>query len=176
MTFRIFAEVTQYRGKNYLYIKPSGESTSPPPVPASAPATAPAVVEVVAPETPAISRLPERASIYNRTGRLIKDIKTGTEVFVLDSDGQAMMDPPMGVIPSKYLAVLEDATDYGSKSIKFRISGEVTQYRGKNFIYLKFVQQVPDLHQGLTPGLGAAFTPPSPSASATVPAASRPSP
>ena len=71
------------------------------------------------------------------------------ELFEFDSDGRQMADPPMGVIPCKYLGVMEDATGGGFRSVKFRVLGEVTQYRGKNYIYLRFVQAVRDLHQGL---------------------------
>jgi hypothetical protein len=163
MTFRISAEVTQYRGKNYLYIKPIGV---PLPVPAKAPASAPApaigpqaAAELAppaqaAPMAPAIAHHPEETLIINRTGRLVRDTKTGMELFVLDGDGKQMADPPMGVIPCKLLALMEDATDYGAKSQKFHISGEVTLYRGRNFLYLKAMSAVIDLHQGIVPGLG----------------------
>jgi hypothetical protein len=105
--------------------------------------------EAVAPNEPAAVRLREGQSIYNRTGRLVKDEKTGAMLFVFDADGNQMYDPPMGVVPCRYLAVMEDASENGTKAVKFRISGEVTQYRGKNFLYIKFVQTVRDLGQGL---------------------------
>jgi hypothetical protein len=150
MTFRILAEVTEYRGKNYLYIRPSGI-----PVPAPAAQVAPAVkplVNAAAPNVPAAQPLPERDAITNRIGRLVRDVKTGVELIAFDADGQRMADPPMGVIPCKYLAVIEDATDNGNKPLKFRVSGEVTSYRGKNYLYLKFVQQVRDLNGGIGAG------------------------
>jgi len=171
MTFRIFAEVTQYRGKNYLYIlKKPTQVAAPATMPgaenaaaaraaamAAGPATQPAgagapgvpLIHTVAPNAPAGAGPREGQSIYNRVGRLVRDEKSGTEMFVLDSDGRQMYDPPMGLIPCRNLAVIEDATDHGARQTKFRVSGEVTQYRGKSYIYLKFVQAVRDLNQGL---------------------------
>jgi len=35
------------------------------------------------------------------------------------------------------------------------VSGEVTTYRGKNYLYLKFVQQVRDLNGGIGAGSAA---------------------
>jgi hypothetical protein len=140
--FHIDAEVTQYRGRNYLLIGgragnlPSG-------------GTRVAQVEAVAPNEPPAMRLREGQAIYNRTGRLVRDDKAGTMLFVFDSDGKQMLDPPMGVIPCRGLAILEDASDNGTKPTKFRISAEVTQYRGKNYLYPKLVQAVHDLGQGI---------------------------
>jgi len=150
----ISAEVTQYRGKNYLYIKPNGITVPvAAPGPASAPASAPSPVQA-APAVPSVARLSEGDLIINRTGRLVRDVKTGEEMYVLDSDGKQMVDPPMGVIPCQLLAVIEDATDHGNKAMKFRLSGEVTLYRGRNYFYVRNATMVVDLHQGLTPGLG----------------------
>ena len=79
--------------------------------------------------------------------------KTGVMIFVFDSDGKQMTDPPMGVIPCRYLrALMEDKSDHGSTAVKFRISGEITEYRGKNYLYPKLVQVVQDLNQGIGAG------------------------
>ncbi len=104
-------------------------------------------VAPVAPEVPTVMRLRERDSIYSRVGRLVKDEKTGIMLFDFDSDGQKMADPPLALIPCRYLAILENASEMGTRPLKFRISGEVTQYRGKNYLFLKFVQVVRDLNQ-----------------------------
>ena len=169
VTFRISAEVTQYRGKNYLYVKPTaggvpanaGTASSSPPTAAtaSAPATAsgPAAsapvlspqVDAVAPDEPVAMRKREADTVEGRLGRLVRDAKTGMEVIAFDADGREMRDPPMGVIPCKSLQVMEDATDGGIKPVKFRLSGEVTQYRGKNYLYVRAFQVVKDLGQGV---------------------------
>jgi hypothetical protein len=153
----ITGEVTQYRGKNYLYIQSFDEplrsviSPGATPVPATAPAPPPVQA---APAAPNVDHHPEGTLIISRTGRLVRDGKTGAQLIVLDSDGKHMDDPPMGVVPCKMLAVMEDATQNGAKSMKFKISGEVTLYRGRNYLYLKAITAVIDLHQGIAPGLG----------------------
>jgi hypothetical protein len=160
MTFRIDAEVTEYRGKNYLYIKPSAIPVPVPPPPAAlpgpaAPATVPATaleVRAAAPIIPAAAPLTESSVVSNRVGRLVRDPKTGVELIAFDADGRRMADPPMGVVPCKYLAVLEDATQGGNKPVKFHVSGEVTTYRGKNYLYLRYVGVVLDLNQGIGAG------------------------
>jgi hypothetical protein len=58
----------------------------------------------------------------------------------------------MGVVPCKFLAVLEDLSEDGNKPVKFKLSGKVTTYRGKNFLYLKYVGVVPDLNEGIGAG------------------------
>jgi hypothetical protein len=91
----------------------------------------------------------EADTVEGRAGRLVRDVKSGEELIAFDSDGREMHDPPMGVIPCKALEVMEDATDGGIKPVKFRLSGEVTQYRGKNYLYVRAFQVVKDLGQGL---------------------------
>ena len=153
-TFKIDAEVTQFRGKNYLYIKPNGIAL-PATHPASGPASTAAAkvpvkfVDVVAPNTPVTVIIPETSIITSRTVSFVRDVKTGLELVSFYADGKQMYDPPMGLIPCKSLAVLEDLSSMGDKPIKFTVSGEVTQYRGKNFLYVKTVWEVADRNQGI---------------------------
>jgi hypothetical protein len=110
------------------------------------------VIAGVAPNQPPAVLLREGDSIDNRTGRLTRDEKTGNLVFVFDSDGKRMTDPPMGVIPCRYLALMEDKSEHGTNPVKFRISAEITEYHGKNYIYPKMVTVVLDLNQGIGAG------------------------
>ncbi len=152
MNFRITAEVTQYRGRNYLYIKPSGIPDPPAAKPVAAAAPGP-LVTPVAPQVPVAAPIPERNVITKRVGRLVRDAKTGMELIAFDADGKLLGDPPMGVIPCKYLEVMEAATDNGNKPLKFTLSGEVTTYRGRNYLYLKSVTIVTDLNKGIGTGI-----------------------
>jgi len=173
--FAINAEVTQYRGKNYLYVteNPFGmptraattaASSSAPSSAASGPAaTVPtasakvAFVDVPAPNTPVTVLLPETTIISGRDGRFVKDVKSGAELITFYSDGKKMFDPPMGLVPCKFLAYLEEQTEMGNKPIRFKVSGEVTLYRGKNYLYLRTAWEVKDLNQGIgnyNPGSG----------------------
>ena len=60
---------------------------------------------------------------------------------------------PDGVVGTNYTVYQkldeEDVSDNGAKAIKFRVSGEITQYRGKNYLYLRSVTIIPDMGQGL---------------------------
>ncbi len=154
--FTIDAEVTEYRGKNYLYInsnplgmpkRPAATGTAPASAPAVA--SAPASVAVVAPQTPTIALLPETTIIAGRYGRFVKDAKTGLELITFQADGRKMFDPPLGLVPCKMLAFLEEKSEMGEKPLRFMVSGEVTMYRGKNYLYLRTAWEVPDLNQGI---------------------------
>jgi hypothetical protein len=123
---------------------------APAPVP---PAGATSAAEVrgnaVAPNQPAVNRLPEGGFIWNRVGRLTKDEKSGEWLFVFDADGKNLKDPPMGMVPSRMLMAMQKASDNGTKATKFRVSGEVTEYEGKNYLYVKDQRIVQDLNQGI---------------------------
>jgi hypothetical protein len=57
------------------------------------------------------------------------------EEFVFDSDGTAMQDPPMIILPNLTLVQMENATQ-GARDRKFRVTGMVTEYRGRNCILM----------------------------------------
>ena len=85
--------------------------------------------------------------MISRVGRLVKDDKTGQWMFAFEADGKDMRDPPMGLVPCRYLEAMERLSDDGKKPVKFRVSGEVTEYHDKNFLYVQFMQVVRDLNQ-----------------------------
>jgi hypothetical protein len=101
----------------------------------------------IAPKQPAVSRIREGDSITKRLGRLVKDEKTGQWLFAFEADGKVMQDPPMGLIPCRMLQEMEAATLDGTKPIKFTVSGIVTEYRNKNYLYVTYEQTVRDLNQ-----------------------------
>lgn len=106
-------------------------------------------VEATAPNEPKAHRLREGQRIWSRTGRLVRDDKTGTFLFAFDSDGKGMADPPIALLPSQWLMSMEDASDKGLRPVKFKISGEVTEYRGKNYLYVQAMQVVRDFNSGI---------------------------
>ncbi|HVT82821.1 MAG TPA: hypothetical protein VHM90_19440 [Phycisphaerae bacterium] len=174
--FAINGEVSQYRGKNYLYVteNPYGmptraATTATAPASAAASASAPAAsvafVDVPAPDTPVTVLLPETTVIAGRDGRFVKDVKSGQELITFYSDGKRMFDPPMGLLPCKFLAYMEEQTEMGNKPIRYKVSGEVTLYRGKNYLYLRTAWEVKDLNQGIgnfAPGANAVPSAPKP--------------
>ena len=123
--------------------------------PVAPPATLPSPPEVmpaasgVAPGQPAVNRLREGQPLWNRVGRLVKD-KTGEGyMFAFESDGKALADPPMGLLPCRMLEQMETVSEKGTKPVKFRVSGQVTEYHGQNYLLVSFEQAVKDLGRGL---------------------------
>jgi hypothetical protein len=58
-----------------------------------------------------------------------------------------MKDPPLVVLPNLKLMAMENAVTGSSRDLRFRISGTVTEYKGRNYILLDKVVVVPDLDQ-----------------------------
>ena len=44
---------------------------------------------------------------------------------------------------------MQKASANGTQPTKFRVSGEVTEYEGKNYLYVKDQRIVQDLNQGI---------------------------
>ncbi len=108
----------------------------------------PALVATAAGE-PKSKLMRERDTVEKRIGRLVKDDATSNWVFVFDADGRDMYDAPLTIVPSMMLEAMEGLSEKGTKPVKFKVSGEVTQYRGKNFLVIRYAQVVKDLSQGL---------------------------
>lgn len=109
--------------------------------------TATPLVPGVAPNQPTVKRVREGQFVWNRTGRLVKEEKTGQWLFAFEADGKEMKDPPMGLLPSMNLEQMERLSDGGVKAVRFKISGQVTEYHGKNFLLVTAVQTVRDMNQ-----------------------------
>jgi hypothetical protein len=82
--------------------------------------------------------LPEGYYLANRRGRAVK---TGGEwTFVFESDGKNLSDPPVRILPNRWLEKMEsDMTSAGSGEMIFLVSGEVTVYHAQNYILLRKV-------------------------------------
>ncbi|HTW94952.1 MAG TPA: hypothetical protein VMD30_09180 [Tepidisphaeraceae bacterium] len=99
----------------------------------------------LAPGAPTVSLLREGTDILERSGHLRKTNSDLPE-FVFDSDGRAMEDPPMLVLPNLKLMQMETALSSATTPLHFRVSGTVTEYRGRNYILLdKVVVIQPDM-------------------------------
>ena len=118
---------------------------------AAHPSTEPALpaLDSPAPGEPKAKLMRERDTFERRIGRLNKDEKSGNWVFSFDADGQDMKDPPLIIVPSLMLEAMEKLSEGGNKPVKFRISGEVTQYKSRNYLIIRYAQVVKDLNQGL---------------------------
>jgi len=88
----------------------------------------------VAPDAPAVKILPEGSLIVDRVGRLTKGADGQSWEFNFESDGQALKDPPLVVLPNRNLMLMEDLIKQTNQDLKFRVTGSITDYRGRNYV------------------------------------------
>ena len=100
----------------------------------------------VIPNAPAVTVMREGTFLVDRAGRLTKRAD-GTAEFAFESDGRALLDPPVVLVPSLKLVAMEEALKAADKDLRFRISGMVTEYRGRNYVLLEKVLVVPEVTQ-----------------------------
>lgn len=103
----------------------------------------------VDPKNPYVARQSEEARpapVLVREGRRLFDrqgaiVRQGTEsVFLFDS-GEA----PMVLAACKHLERTENLSEFGKRPLKFYISGEVTEYRGRNYLLMSDTPRTTDL-------------------------------
>jgi hypothetical protein len=85
--------------------------------------------------------------IRDRLGRLTKTADGSQEEFTFESDGRTMQDPPVIILPNLKLMAMENAVNSANKDLRFRITGPVTEYKGRNYILLEKVSVVQDAQQ-----------------------------
>ena len=90
----------------------------------------------VAPGAPTLTVLREGTPVVNRVGRLTLGADGGASEFMFESDGQALRDPPLIVLPNLKLMIMEDVARGNTREPRFRVSGTVTEYRGRNYLLL----------------------------------------
>ena len=99
------------------------------------------------PNAPAVPTLREGTLVIDRQGRLSRSPDGSNAEFIFEADGKAMRDPPMVVVPSLKLTMMENANAGSNRDLRFRVTGTVTEYRGRNHILLEKVTVVPDVTQ-----------------------------
>lgn len=98
----------------------------------------------VDPAAPQMKLQREGTFIVDRLGRLIQSgDQTGWE-FAFESDGTTLADPPLRVLPNLKLMAMEDALQSTQRELRFRVTGMLTEYRGRNYILLERVVVVPE--------------------------------
>jgi hypothetical protein len=90
----------------------------------------------VAPRAPVLTVLREGTPIVNRVGRVNVGADGAQSEFVFESDGQALRDPPLLLLPNLRLVLMEDVARNNTREPRFRVSGVVTEYRGRNYLLL----------------------------------------
>ena len=73
----------------------------------------------------------------DRRGRLVKSGDAWT--FVFEADGKSMADPPINVLPNRWLEKMESDVAASHEALIFQVSGEVTVYHNKNYLLLRKV-------------------------------------
>ena len=90
----------------------------------------------VAPGAPSLPVVREGTHKIEVAGRLTHSSDGSQAIFTFDSDGAAMKDPPMIVLPNLKLQSMEGIIASKASDVHFRISGTVTEYKGRNYILL----------------------------------------
>jgi len=103
------------------------------PKPTTQPAKTP-----IAPREPE-NLLPEYARVVDREGVVVRKA-VGLEGGIRTVFRSADEKLELVLLENRYLEALENATDYGRKGAKLRLSGTVTVYRGVNYLLLTRVQ------------------------------------
>ena len=79
--------------------------------------------------------LPDGSRIVDRPGRLTSEGEYFT--FSFESRGQGAPEMPIRLLPNRLLEDMEIASAGGTKHIVFVVSGEVTEYRGVNYLLVQ---------------------------------------
>ena len=100
----------------------------------------------VIPNAPTVNLRREDTYIIDATARLSRTKDNQPEV-TFESDGKALRDPPMIILPNQTLARMEDSITAAGRDLKFRITGRITEYRGRNYILLERAAVISDAAQ-----------------------------
>jgi hypothetical protein len=109
--------------------------------------TKPGMAQPLQPIEPSVETRAARREgqlIRQRVGRLVRDEAQGP-VFALEADGTSLQDPPLGILAGEELEKMEEAVKKASRDLRFRITGTVTTYRGRNYILIERAEIAPDL-------------------------------
>ena len=98
----------------------------------------------VAPNAPVVHVLREGSSIVDRIGRLTHSADGKQAEFTFESDGKTMQDPPLIILPNLKLMTMEGANAGSNRDLKFRVTGLITEYRGRNYLLLEKVLVLSD--------------------------------
>jgi hypothetical protein len=124
--FAVSGTVLEYKGRNYLMLDNVPPGTIP--------------------ERHGAPIVREGTHLTDQSGRL-SHTASGQAIFTFDTDGKTVKDPPMYLLPNQKLEMMEGTVLGTAKDSHFRISGAVTEYKGKNYILLDKAVVVADVDQ-----------------------------
>jgi hypothetical protein len=90
----------------------------------------------VRPNAPQVPVIREGTLLVDRMGRL-SHTDNGAAEFTFESDGKALQDPPMLLLPNQKLGELEGVVAAANRDLKFRVTGVVTEYKGRNYLLVE---------------------------------------
>jgi ABC-type cobalt transport system substrate-binding protein len=102
-------------------------------------------VQSVDPKAKAPLIIREGDWVINRLGRFHRQPK-GSPLFVYEADGSALSEPPLILLPSRKLELMEQLAKQ-KPDAKFVIIGEITVYHGKGYLLLRKVMLHRDMGQ-----------------------------
>jgi hypothetical protein len=101
----------------------------------------------VAPGAPAVTVMREGSYIVDRIGRLTRSGDGNQMEFSFEADGEALRDPPVVILPSLELMRMENTLAMSGRDLRFRITGMVTEYRGRNYVLVEKAVVVSEMTQ-----------------------------
>jgi hypothetical protein len=102
-----------------------------------------ATAKAIAPGVQQMNLIREGTYLVDRVGRLTR-LADGQNELTLEADGRSMKDPPMLILPNLKLQDMEMIVRQRSRDLRFRVTGELTEYNGRNYILLHKWVEVPD--------------------------------
>jgi hypothetical protein len=75
--------------------------------------------------------------VIDRVGRLTIDEEEGRSLFAFEADTRSLAEPPVVLLPCQLLEVMEKTASGAARSVKFRITGQVTRYQQRNYMLLR---------------------------------------
>ncbi len=101
----------------------------------------------VKPNAPAVATLREGTFLIDRVGRLQKSPDGSQHQFVFEADGKSLREPPLVILPNTKLMMMENAITGATRDLRFRVSGMITEFRGRNYVLLEKVTVEPEPRQ-----------------------------
>ncbi len=100
----------------------------------SEPMTPPTVSTVSGPPR---GDLLDAAVVVDRVGRVGYDPDGQRWLFAFEADGASLAEPPVVLLPNALLERLETSLAESDRSVRFRVSGEITKYQQANYLILR---------------------------------------
>ena len=82
--------------------------------------------------------------IVDREGRFQYEPESDRWTFHFEADGKSMSEPPVMLHPCQLLEAIEKITRQTTRLAKFRVTGQISLYQGRNYMLVRMVHKVYD--------------------------------